>query len=79
MAEVFPNPATNTFRIYLSLAEQQPVQMRLFGIDGKILLEKRISQWRGIVPVDASTYAPGIYFINITQGVFTKTIKLVKQ
>lgn len=79
MADVYPNPATNTFRVYLSLADQQPIQMQLFAVDGKKLLEKRVSQSRGIVPIDAAAYKPGIYFLNIRQGMFTKTIKLIKQ
>ncbi|MEO5682676.1 MAG: S8 family serine peptidase [Chitinophagaceae bacterium] len=79
LADVFPNPATTTFRVYLALADQQPVSLQLFSIDGKMLMDKRISQTRGIVPIDASIYKPGIYLLNIKQGVFNKTIKLIKQ
>lgn len=79
IAEVFPNPATTTFRVYLSLAEQQPISLQLFSIDGKKLLEKHSSQSRGIIPIDAAAFKPGIYLLNIKQGVFNKTIKLIKQ
>ena len=79
IAEVYPNPSTHTFRVYLSLADQASVEMQLFSIDGKKLLEKRVSQSRGIVPIDASVYKPGIYLLNIKQGAFNKTIRLIKQ
>jgi len=79
IADVYPNPSSNTFRVYLSLADQQPVEMQLFSIDGKKLMEKRIGQSRGIVPIDATIYKPGVYLLNIKQGVFNKTIKLIKQ
>jgi subtilisin family serine protease len=79
MADVYPNPSTATFRVYLALADQQPISLRLFSIDGKQLLEKRISQTKGIVPIDATPYKAGVYLLQVKQGTFNKTIKLIKQ
>ena len=79
IADVYPNPATSSFRVYLALADQQQIDMQLFSIDGKKLLEKHVSQTRGIVPIDASAYKPGVYLLTIRQGSFNKTIKLIKQ
>ena len=79
LADVYPNPSAGIFKVYLALADQQPVYLQLFSIDGKKLQEKRISQGKGIVPIDAATYKPGIYLLQVTQGTFNKTIKLVKQ
>ena len=79
MADVYPNPSTSIFRVYLALADQQPVDLQLFSIDGKKLMEKHISQAKGIVPIDAAAYKPGIYLLQVKQGVFNKTIKLIKQ
>lgn len=79
IADVYPNPSTSTFRIYLALADQQPIQLQLFSIDGKQLLEKQVSQSRGIVPIDATPYKAGVYILQIRQGSFNKTIKLIKQ
>ena len=79
MADVYPNPSTSVFRVYLALADQQQIDLQLFSIDGRKLMDKRISQTRGIVPIDATTYKPGVYFLNIRQGAFNKTIKLIKQ
>jgi len=79
IADVYPNPATTAFRVYLALADQQQIEMQLFSIDGKKLMDKRISQTRGIVSLDAGSYKPGIYILNIKQGSFNKSIKLIKQ
>lgn len=79
IADVYPNPSTNTFRVYLALADQQQISLQLFSIDGKKLMEKQISQTKGIVPIDATTYKPGVYLLTIKQGAFNKTIKLIKQ
>jgi subtilisin family serine protease len=79
LADVYPNPSTNVFRVYLALADQQPIDLQLFSIDGKKLLEKHINQTKGIVPIDATAYKPGIYLLHIKQGTFNKTIKLIRQ
>ena len=79
LADVYPNPAGSSFRVYLSLAEQPTVSLQLFSIDGKKLLEKQTSQSRGVVSIDATSLRPGIYLLNIKQGAFNKTIKLIKQ
>ncbi len=79
IAEVYPNPATNTFRVYLALADGQPVDLQLFSIDGKKLMDKRVGQAKGIVPIDAAAYRPGVYLLQVKQGAFNKTIKLIKQ
>ncbi|MEO5591476.1 MAG: S8 family serine peptidase [Chitinophagaceae bacterium] len=79
IADVYPNPSTSTFRVYLALADQQQIDLQLFSIDGRKLLDKRISQTRGIVPIDAASYKPGVYLLTIRQGSFNKTIKLIKQ
>ena len=79
IVEVWPNSSTTSFRLYLSLADQQEVGIQLYRVDGKKLLEKRIAQTKGIITLAASSYKPGIYLLNVKQGGFRKTIKLIKQ
>ena len=80
MAAVFPNPsADGIFRVYLALSDQQPVHLQLYSIDGRKLLEKTSGQAKAVVPIDAAAYKPGVYLLNIRQGVFSRTIKLIKQ
>jgi hypothetical protein len=79
IAEVYPNPSSNTFRLYLSLADQQNTDIQLYSADGKALQAKRIYQSNGVFDIDASGYKPGVYVLKITQGGYVKTIKLIKQ
>ncbi|MEP7279221.1 MAG: S8 family serine peptidase [Bacteroidota bacterium] len=79
IAAVYPNPASTVFRVYLALAGQQPVNLQLFSIDGRKLLERNTSQPKGIITLDAAACKPGVYLLKIKQGRFNKTIKLVKQ
>lgn len=79
IAEVYPNPSSNTFRLYLSLADQQSTAIQLYSADGKVMQTKQVFQSNGVVDIDASGYKPGVYILKITQGGFVKTIKLIKQ
>ena len=79
LAEVYPNPSTSTFRLYLSLADQQNVNIQLYSVDGKKLAEQTVNQSKGIVNIDASGYKPGVYLLTVKQGSFYKTLKLIKQ
>jgi len=38
-----------------------------------------VAQPSGAVDIDASAYKPGVYFLKVEQGGFTKTIKLIKK
>jgi subtilisin family serine protease len=79
LAEVYPNPSSSTFRLYLSLADQQNVNIQLYSVDGKKLTEQTINQSKGIVDIDATGYKPGVYLLTVKQGSFYKTLKLIKQ
>lgn len=79
IAEVSPNPSSNTFRLYLSLAGQQQTRLGLYSADGRQLQVRLVSQPNGVIDLDAGSYKPGIYFLKVEQGGFTKTIKLLKQ
>lgn len=79
IAEVYPNPSADIFRLYLLLTTDQKTSIELFSSDGKKLQTKMVNQSKGVIDIDASTYNPGIYLLNIKQGNFTKTIKLIKQ
>jgi hypothetical protein len=79
LAEVYPNPSTKTFRLYLSLNGQQNVNIELYSIDGKKLVEKTVGNAQSVVDIDASAYKPGVYLLNVKQGSFNKTIKVIRQ
>ncbi|MEO6722742.1 MAG: T9SS type A sorting domain-containing protein [Ferruginibacter sp.] len=79
LADVYPNPSTSSFRLYLSLSKQQATNIELYSIDGRKLQSKTYYQAKGVIDIDASNYRPGVYLVNVKQGNFIKTIKVVKQ
>jgi len=79
VAEVYPNPSANVFRLYLSLAQQSNTAVELYSADGRKMQTRQVAQSSGVIDIDASGYRPGVYLLKLTQGGFTKTIKLIKQ
>lgn len=79
LAEVYPNPSTNSFKLYLSLMSPQITNIDVYSMDGKKMQSKTVNQSKGIIELDASNFKPGVYLMNIRQGTFNKTIKVIKQ
>jgi hypothetical protein len=78
IAEVYPNPSSGMFRLYLSLPEQQDVTLQLYSADGRQLQVQRVGQSSGVVDINATGYRAGIYFLKVIQGGTVRTVKLVK-
>ena len=79
LTEVYPNPSSGVFRLYLSLDKPQDVMLNLMSADGRVLQTIRSAATLGAIDIDASAYRPGIYFLKVIQGNEVKTIKLVKK
>ncbi|RYZ54633.1 MAG: T9SS type A sorting domain-containing protein, partial [Sphingobacteriales bacterium] len=77
-AEVFPNPSVDRFRLYLALPDGGKAEIRLFSQEGKLLMRNNVAG-KGVHDIDASRYPTGIYILEIGQGAFTKTLRLIKQ
>ena len=79
MAEIYPNPASDNFKLYLSLNSDQPVDIEMTSQDGRHLYSNRVMQSNGVINIPASPYKPGVYIVSIKQGEFNKTFKVIKQ
>ena len=77
VAEVYPNPSTGIFRLYLSTPGPDAVMLGLYSVDGRQLQVQRVAG-TGVIDIDATSYRPGVYFLKVIQGGEVKTIKLVK-
>jgi hypothetical protein len=78
IAEVYPNPSSSVFRLYLSLPEQQNVILQLYTADGRQVQARQVTQSSGVIDINASGYRAGVYFLKIIQGGTVKTVKLIK-
>ena len=79
IAEVYPNPSVNSFKLYLSMGSQQPIDVELYSIEGRKLYVTRTTQSNGILDINATNYKPGMYILKVKQGDYIKTFKLIKQ
>jgi hypothetical protein len=74
---LYPNPFSNNFRIVAEF-EIDPKQVKLYnsnGIEMAIAVKKDGQQ----VIADPGSIPPGLYFLKVTDGFVTKTIKVIKK
>ena len=75
---LFPNPANNFVYIYPDKVFQDKiVDLEILNSSGARIYFQKIF-FNGKYRMDISTYDPGIYFINLSLGGRSKTLKLVK-
>ncbi|MFY8097051.1 MAG: putative Ig domain-containing protein [Flavobacterium sp.] len=76
----FPNPFKETFRINLLLAEKtEKVKYQIFDIVGKLIESNEIEPSMLIDHSFGSEYPRGVYIINIEQGDYYESLKMIKQ
>lgn len=78
--KVYPNPTTNTTKMYFTLENGQSAFVTVTDLVGKIVLEKKeLTNKNNGNEIDLTNLAPGSYLILYTNndGV-TKSIKLIK-
>ena len=78
VAEVYGNPSTGMYRLYLSVDAGQQTLIGMYNAQGTQLQSRVVSQATGYVDLNATGYLPGIYYLKVQNGGFTKTIKLIK-
>lgn len=74
---LYPNPFSNSFKIAAEF-EINPAQVKLYnsnGIEIAIAVKKDGQQ----VVADPGSIPPGLYFLKVTDGFVTKTIKVIKK
>jgi hypothetical protein len=76
--QISPNPSKTNFRVYLALNKPKNINITLYSTEGKVLYQKS-GLTNGVIDINASNYSPGLYILNVRQGEFNKTFKLIKQ
>ena len=75
---VSPNPAKTFFNLSVNSSDKiNPVEVRIFGIDGKLLSRQKTSA-NSTLKIKAETWNSGLYFLEVIQAESRKVIKLVK-
>ncbi len=76
-ATLYPNPAINNATLQLTGITNN-VSVSVTDINGKTLWQSSINNSK-FVRLPTEKYSPGIYFVTVTNGKESKTLKLVKQ
>ena len=75
-AKLYPNPTLSTCNLQCE-SWQNMDEVRIYDANGKYLFRKKIEG--SLTEMDFSSYAPGIYFVNVYSDKQTlKTFKVVK-
>jgi len=73
---LYPNPVRNEFRVLSSEFQVSRATLQLFGVDGRMLLEKQIPKGSEEITVDVRSLHSGLYFCRITVGNKSATKKV---
>jgi hypothetical protein len=77
--QMYPNPAENYTNVVLNLKEQQNIQLNLVDITGKVLRSKNYGMLSGgqELQIPTASLEAGIYFVQITLGTATSSLRLI--
>jgi len=79
--DIYPNPNTGQFTLNIDLQEETTLSLKLYHFTGQLLLSEEVGRIIGNYSqqVDLSTYAKGIYYVQIMTGEGVVTRKVVYQ
>ncbi len=77
---VFPNPSDGKVKITVpGRVGNQPLQLRFYSLDGRLVKSQEIAGGSRVLPVDCSELRDGIYLINLLNGDASYRTRLVIQ
>jgi hypothetical protein len=74
---VYPNPSRDVFNIRVESESTNPIQMKVMDMSGRLVLEQNDLPASDEIKLNQLSQ-PGIYFVEIQQGSFKKTLKITK-
>lgn len=76
----YPNPVSDQLTIDLKSPDQDYLVIRIFSIDGKLLVNRQYSSLQqNMLTLDLSSLLSGLYILNIQGSTISKSFKLVKE
>ena len=77
--KAYPNPFSNTFKLELSSASENTVEVTIYDMTGKMITSLRV-EFANINTIElGEQYPAGAYNVIIRQGNDTKTIRMIKR
>ncbi len=75
---VFPNPVTRTLNVRTNTIPREVVDIQLFDLNGRVLLEREINEFTQEASMDLRHFQEGIYLLKILQADHSNTYKIIK-
>ncbi|MCA6364975.1 MAG: T9SS type A sorting domain-containing protein [Bacteroidetes bacterium] len=78
---VYPNPNNGFFNLALTNANYAELSIQVYTVLGQVVYSDMASNVTGDVirPIDLTNFANGAYYVKVTTGSATQTIKVMKQ
>jgi peptidyl-prolyl cis-trans isomerase B (cyclophilin B) len=78
IASIYPNPATQQLNVELKLKENAPLQMKLRDVQGKVVWSQEYKYSEELkVKIDISSFSKGLYLLDVQQGTYFNSEKVV--
>ena len=75
---VFPNPVKDVVQVYIG-GQQEDVFVSIFSIDGRFIYDETTTLVNGIIQLDLSALAAGIYYLRYEGNTINGTTKVIKE
>jgi hypothetical protein len=81
VVQAYPNPVSDllNIKIQFSKTENQPVEIEIFSIEGKIVYKQNTTPSDKIYQINTTSFSNGFYLCKIKTELITETIKFIKQ
>jgi len=76
---LFPNPTNGAFNVTMNNMGADASVITVIDVTGKTVMVKNVPAGENQVTLDATGFASGIYSVKITNGLFSKVIRLVRK
>ena len=76
--QLYPNPAKNTMTISVSNASEAPDSYSIYNTIGQQIASQKITSNTDLT-INTSTLSTGVYFIKLSKGSSTKTLRFIKE
>ena len=79
MKDIYPNPTSNDVKIQFVLGSSDNIEFKINNIYGQEIYSSYLKADRGVNTINhnTSSFADGIYFYSISNGIKTKTKKMI--
>ena len=78
--QAYPNPFKSTLSVQISNPDNREVNMHMMDLTGRNMnLKLSTPDEEGVYVLETDHVQPGLYFLRVNIGKFTKTMKLLKE